>query len=140
MKDKQKNWIGRIQDWKRSGMLNAPWLTEIEESNLQPGDLIFVDVPGKEKGKIIRDKESNPVYGVFNHVMTYISETKDGHNLITTENDTKEGGDFRINEKSTQRTMYYKFSVFKSVSARAFESTTRYKYMRINWTYLFYTP
>ena len=55
------------------GMMQAPWLYPVTEMALQEGDLIFVDIPGKdENGDIMRDKNGYPVYGKFNHVMTYL--------------------------------------------------------------------
>jgi len=112
------------------GMMNAPWLFNITEMALQKSDLIFVDIPVKdENGKVIYDENGYPVYGIYNHVMTYI----DNDTVITTEGD---GGDFRINPKSKTITQYFKFSRFKKISARIFEDTTRYTFMRINWGWL----
>ena len=86
--------------------------------------------------QVIRDINGNPNYGDFNHVMTFINEFKEGNkirNIITTEG---EGGDIRKNPKSKQRTIYWNLNKFKAVSGNIFEKTTRYRYMRINWTYL----
>jgi len=114
------------------GMMKAEWLQrQIDERELLEGDLIFVDVPGKDKNRdIIRDKNGDIVYGVFNHVMTYVNET--GSNIITTEG---EGGDFRLNPKSNTKTIYWNLESFKKVSERIFKGKTRYNFRRINWNW-----
>lgn len=112
------------------GMMQAPWLYPVTEMALQESDLIFVDIPGKnENGNVMRDENGYPIYGKFNHVMTYLGSDY----IITTEG---EGGDFRINPKSKTKTQYFKFSRFKIISAKIFEDTTRYIFMRINWEWL----
>jgi hypothetical protein len=118
------------------GMMNAPWVYEIDENDLTEGDLIFVDIPGTDEltGAVIRDANKNPVYGVWNHVMTTINPTESGQDIITTEG---RGGDFRINPNSQTNTRYWFLSSFKDASGRVFENTTRYRYMRINWEWLY---
>jgi len=145
--DKNGNWVGfdccggimhalreatgiKLKMRNVPGMMHAPWLYVISEMAIQEGDLIFVDIPAMgEDRKVMRDENGYPVYGKFNHVMTYLGNDK----IITTEG---EGGDFRENPKSKTKTQYYKLSKFKNLSARIFEDTTRYAYYRINWKWL----
>jgi len=116
------------------GMMKAPWVFDIIEYQLKPNDLVFVDVPKKDiNGDIIIGEDGYPVYGVWNHVMTYIGKNKQGYDIITTKGP---GGDFRLNPKSKTITDYWVLSEFKKVSAHIYEDTTRYKYMRINWKWL----
>ena len=115
------------------GMMQAPWLYEIKKNELKESDLIFVDVPGKdENGDVKRDKNGYPVYGVYNHVMTYKGMTSKG-DIITT---MGAGGDFRINPKSKTVTNYWLLESFQKVSSKIYEDTTQYKYFRINWDWL----
>lgn len=149
-KDKNGNWVGydccggimrcimrvltkEIPIRSVTGMMDAEWVSEIKKDQLSPGDLIFVDIPARdENGDIERDEMGYPVYGKWNHVMTYIGETDDG-NIITTEGP---GGDFRLNKKSRTVTKYWKLESFQKISSRIFKGTTRYQYMRIDWKLL----
>lgn len=116
------------------GMMNAHWLQkELKENELKEGDIIFVDIPTQdENGKVMRDENGYPIYGVFNHVMTYIGNDENG-DIITTEGS---GGDIRMNPQSKCKTMYWKFETFKKVSGRIFEDTTRYVFRRIDFDWL----
>jgi len=116
------------------GMMAAPWLLSMSESSLQMGDLIFVDIPAKDvNGDVMYDLDGYPVYGVWNHVMTFVGKdiySKKENNIITTEGS---GGDFRFNPKSKTTTRYWNLESFEKVSGRIFQDVTRYKYFRINW-------
>ena len=149
-KDKNGNWLGfdccggimaclriatRIELAMRNvpGMMKAPWTFPIEKHQLIEADLIFVDIPAKdENGDVMRDVAGYPIYGVWNHVMTYMGEKQKG-NIITTEGI---GGDIRFNPNSKTTTRYYDLDDFERVSARIFDDTTRYDYKRIDWDWL----
>jgi cell wall-associated NlpC family hydrolase len=119
------------------GMMIAPWQWELSRfckpGILEAGDLIFVDIPNlDENGDVMRDEDGYPVYGRFNHVMTYIGKTEKG-DIITTKG---AGGDYRMNPDSKTVTGYWTLDAFQGVSARIFEDTTRYVYARIDWQWL----
>ncbi len=112
--------------------LNTVWFEEIEENELQEGDIILVDIPGMKDGNLLKDEKGEIIYGQFNHVMTYAP--KGGYDIITTEG---VGGDFRMNPHSSTNTRRWKFSEFKKISSDIFKGATRYKFLRINWKWLF---
>ena len=152
-KDDQGNWIGfdccggimhalrqatgiNLKIRNVPGMMKAPWLSLIEISGnfrrLIESDIIFCDIPTlDENGDVMRDEEGYPVYGRWNHVMTWIGEMEKG-NIIT----TRYGGDRRKNPQSKGRTDYWNLESFQIVSSRLFENETRYQYMRVNWYWL----
>lgn len=114
-------------------LLKTEWLNEIKEKELKAGDLILVDIPGMKGKELLRDENGEIVYGVFNHVMTYCPIFGKG-DIITTEG---VGGDHRINPKSKSNTRVWKLSSFKRASGYFFHDATRYKYMRIDWEWLY---
>lgn len=150
--DKDGNWVGFdccggiMYAWKQvtginlpirnvPGMMKAPWLEDLYyELHLEEGDIIFVDIPARDSnGDVMYDLDGYPVYGVWNHVMTFVGKdvySTDKNNIITTEGS---GGDFRFNPKSKTTTRYWDLESFKKVSGHIFQDVTRYKYFRINW-------
>jgi hypothetical protein len=105
-----------------TGIKKAPWVYEISENELIPGDLIIVDLPEfNEREEIKLDKNGNINYGIINHVMTYIGPQDDGKDLITTEGS---GGDHRLNPNYRTDTRFYNLDRFRRISNRFTKGNT----------------
>jgi len=114
------------------GFAKKPWLTTIDEVDLQEGDLILVDVPKMKGSSPMQTATGQIEYGHIDHVMTYAPHNQ--YDIITTEGS---GGDQRRNPNSKANTRRWKWSSFKQVSDRIFSGATKYHFRRINWQWLF---
>jgi hypothetical protein len=115
-----------------NSFLNTRWLFEIKKQDLQEGDLILVDIPGMKNGNLLKDENGDIVYGKYNHVMTYAPF--ENYDIITTEG---AGGDYRLNPRSSANTRRWRLNSFEDISDKIYKGKTRYKYMRIDWQWLY---